>query len=108
MSIDACNGLKRQAIEPVENSDPQEVRSIFSATTEILDAELWPEHLALTAEAATGTLVVFDGYARRFSGLDNSDTSRHACTLHVIDQSCHCPADNWLQRNPDLPLRGFF
>ena len=34
-----------------------------------------------------------------------SPKSRHAYTLHVIDQACHYPADNWLQR-PDLELRG--
>lgn len=28
-------------------------------------------------------------------------------TLHVIDQRCHYPASNWLQRGPELPLRGF-
>ena len=31
----------------------------------------------------------------------------HAYTLHVIDQRCHYPASNWLQRGPELPLRGF-
>ena len=27
--------------------------------------------------------------------------------LHVIDKLCRYPADNWLQRRPDLELRGF-
>lgn len=31
----------------------------------------------------------------------------HAYTLHVIDRKCHYPADNWLQRSDELPLRGF-
>jgi phytanoyl-CoA hydroxylase len=41
------------------------------------------------------------------SGANHSDRSRHAYTLHVIDQRCHYPANNWLQRGPDMPLRGF-
>jgi len=79
----------------------------FVTKTEVLDAEPWPEHLKLPAEAAAGTLVVFDGRAPHLSGANNSDKSRHAYTLHVIDQSCHYPPDNWLQRDADLPLRGF-
>lgn len=76
-------------------------------TTEILDDEIWPEHLKLPAEAATGTLVIFDGRAPHLSGPNLSAKSRHAYTLHVIDRSCHYPAENWLQRSQDLPLRGF-
>ena len=76
-------------------------------TTEILDPEPWPEHLKLPAEASAGTLVIFDGRAPHMSGPNLSDKSRHAYTLHVIDKACHWPAENWLQRKPDLPLRGF-
>jgi phytanoyl-CoA hydroxylase len=76
-------------------------------TTEVLDPEPWPEHLKLPAEANSGTLVIFHGRAPHMSGPNLSDKSRHAYTLHVIDQTCHWPADNWLQRSPDLPLRGF-
>lgn len=76
-------------------------------TTEILDPEPWPEHLKLPAEARTGTLVIFAGRTPHSSGPNLSAKSRHAYTLHVIDRSCHWPADNWLQRSPDLPLRGF-
>ena len=76
-------------------------------TTEILDPEPWPEHLKLPAEASAGTLVIFDGRSPHMSGPNLSDKSRHAYTLHVIDQTCHWPTNNWLQRRPDLPLRGF-
>jgi phytanoyl-CoA hydroxylase len=76
-------------------------------TTEVLDPEPWPEHLKVPAEASTGTLVLFDGRAPHMSGPNASSISRHAYTLHIIDQACHWPADNWLQRSPDLPLRGF-
>jgi phytanoyl-CoA hydroxylase len=76
-------------------------------TTEVLDPEPWPEHLKLPAEASTGTLVIFDGRAPHMSAPNSSSFSRHAYTLHIIDQVCRWPADNWLQRSPDLPLRGF-
>ncbi len=54
-----------------------------------------------------GTLVIFNGRAPHLSAANRSDKSRHAYTLHVIDQRCHYPAENWLQRSADLPLRGF-
>ncbi len=79
----------------------------FETRTEVLDAEPWPEHLKLPAEAATGTLVVFNGRAPHLSGPNLSEKSRHAYTLHAIDMNCRYPSENWLQRSPDLPLRGF-
>ena len=79
----------------------------FELTTEVLDDTPWPEADRVAAEARTGTLVVFDGRAPHLSGPNLSDRSRHAYTLHAIDQACHYPASNWLQRGPGLPLRGF-
>jgi phytanoyl-CoA hydroxylase len=74
---------------------------------ETLDESPWPEDSTLAAEAAAGTLVIFDGRAPHLSGPNLSGKSRHAYTLHVIDRKCHYPAENWLQRGDDLPLRGF-
>ncbi len=74
---------------------------------ETIDDTPWPEDRKVPAEAPAGTLVIFNGRAPHLSGANLSDTSRHAYTLHVIDQACHYPAENWLQRSPDLPLRGF-
>jgi len=74
---------------------------------ETLDESPWPENLELPAEAPAGTLVIFDGRTPHLSGPNLSDKSRHAYTLHLIDQACHYPAENWLQRSEDLPLRGF-
>ena len=76
-------------------------------TIETLDDTPWPEDTTLAAEAATGTMVMFDGRSPHISKHNASDKSRHAYTLHVIDQNCHYPPDNWLQRGPDMPLRGF-
>jgi len=72
-----------------------------------LDATPWPEGATIPAEAKTGTLVIFDGRAPHLSGPNLSAKSRHAYTLHVIDQRSHYPATNWLQRAADMPLRGF-
>ena len=74
---------------------------------ETVDDTPWPEDRRLPAEAAAGTLVIFDGRMPHLSGPNHSDKSRHAYTLHIIDQRCHYPANNWLQRSPDMPLRGF-
>jgi phytanoyl-CoA hydroxylase len=79
----------------------------FKLTTEVLDASPWPVADAVPAEAKAGTLVVFNGRAPHMSMPNTSATSRHAYTLHVIDQACLYPADNWLQRGQDMPLRGF-
>lgn len=75
--------------------------------TETLDDTPWPVEQLVPVEAEAGTLVVFDGRAPHLSEANRSANSRHAYTLHVIDRACHYPADNWLQRGPDLPLRGF-
>ena len=79
----------------------------YRLVTDVLDDTPWPEHLGLPAEARAGTLALFDGRAPHMSAQNLSDTSRHAYTLHVIDRTCRYPQDNWLQRRPDLPLRGF-
>ena len=75
--------------------------------TATLDDSPWAEEHKVAAEAATGTLVVFDGRAPHLSAANRSARSRHAYTLHVIDRTCHYPDENWLQRGADLPLRGF-
>ncbi len=74
---------------------------------ETIDDTPWPVDGRVPAEATAGTLVIFDGRMPHMSGPNRSDRSRHAYTLHVIDKTCHYPADNWLQRSDDLPLRGF-
>ena len=74
---------------------------------ETLDDTPFPEGTEVPAEARAGTLVIFDGRAPHLSGPNRSARSRHAYTLHLIDRACDYPAENWLQRGPDLPLRGF-
>ncbi|MBT8080012.1 MAG: phytanoyl-CoA dioxygenase family protein [Gammaproteobacteria bacterium] len=76
-------------------------------TTELVDDRPWPDEGKVAAEAAVGTLVIFSGRAPHYSGPNLSAHSRHAYTLHVIDKTCRYPENNWLQRSPDMPLRGF-
>ena len=56
---------------------------------------------------AAGTLVVFHGLLPHGSAANRSPRSRMACTLHVPDGTAAYAADNWLQRSPALPVRGF-
>jgi len=74
---------------------------------ETMDDTPWPEERRVPAEARAGTLVIFDGRMPHLSGPNRSARSRHAYTLHVIERRAHYPANNWLQRGPDMPLRGF-
>ena len=57
--------------------------------------------------AAKGTLILLHGLLPHRSGANRSARSRHAYTLHAIDANAHYPADNWLARGEDMPLRGF-
>jgi phytanoyl-CoA hydroxylase len=54
-----------------------------------------------------GALVLLHGRLPHRSGPNLSDRSRHAYALHLIDGSSHYSQDNWLQRAPEMPLRGF-
>lgn len=75
--------------------------------TETLDPTPWPEHERVAVPARKGSLVIFSGRTPHLSGPNLSADSRHAYTLHVIDKGCRYPAENWLQRSPEMPLRGF-
>ena len=57
--------------------------------------------------APKGTCIVLHGLLPHYSAANRSPHSRQAYTLHVIDAAATYRADNWLQRGPDLPLRGF-
>jgi phytanoyl-CoA hydroxylase len=74
----------------------------------VFDPTPWPPEAALVPlEVAAGTLIVLDGLLPHMSRANRSPRSRHAYTLHVADAAARYPADNWLQRAPDLPFRGF-
>jgi phytanoyl-CoA hydroxylase len=70
------------------------------------DRELSLEGM-IPLEAPRGTCIVLHGLLPHYSGPNRSARSRQAYTLHVIDARADYRSDNWLQRGPELPLRGF-
>ncbi len=76
-------------------------------TMDLLDPTPWPTDELVPVEAEKGTLIVLHGTLPHWSAPNTSERSRHAYTLHLIDGTADYPDDNWLQRGPDMPLRGF-
>tara|TARA_B100000579_G_scaffold138854_1_gene112871 strand:+ start:5069 stop:5899 length:831 start_codon:yes stop_codon:yes gene_type:complete len=72
-----------------------------------LDNTDFPTEEKIPLEASKGTLVVLHGLLPHWSSANHSESSRHAFTLHMIEASAHYREDNWLQRAPDMPLKGF-
>lgn len=96
---------------PGEHKGPLRKRNHRDANgrlvTETLDDTPFPMERLVPAPARKGTLVVFDGRTPHLSAANRSSKSRHAYTLHVVDRRCRYPAENWLQRETDVPFRGF-
>jgi phytanoyl-CoA hydroxylase len=74
---------------------------------EVLDDTPYPSEGLVPLEAARGTLVLLHGLLPHWSAPNRSARSRHAFTLHAVERGARYPADNWLRRSPELPLRGF-
>ncbi len=74
---------------------------------DVLDASEWPSEKLVPLEVKRGALVVLHGLLPHLSKVNRSPRSRHAYTLHVMEAGCFYPADNWLQRSPSMPPRGF-
>ena len=72
-----------------------------------LDPTPLPSEGLVPLEARAGILIVLHGLLPHRSAPNRSERSRHAYTLHVIDGRARYSADNWLQRAPEMPLRGF-
>jgi phytanoyl-CoA hydroxylase len=83
------------------------VRHGMRTETVILDPMPLPTSGLVPLEVEAGTLVVLHGLLPHWSAPNRSERSRHAYTLHVIDGRAQYSADNWLQRAPEMPLRGF-
>jgi len=74
---------------------------------ETFDTSPWAEEELIPLEVRKGSLIVLNGLLPHRSLENHSSKSRHAYTLHIISSNSHYPADNWLQRSKDMPLRGF-
>ena len=91
----------------------QPVRSRFirepdgSVRNDVLDDTPWDPERFVPLEVPKGTLVLLHGALPHGSAPNRSPHSRHAYSLHIIDGANPYPSMNWLQRRPDLALRGF-
>jgi phytanoyl-CoA hydroxylase len=74
---------------------------------ETMDSTPWQLDQLMPLEVRCGSLIVLHGLLPHMSYANRSPRSRQAYTLHVLDGNSNYPADNWLQRRPELPLRGF-
>jgi phytanoyl-CoA hydroxylase len=74
---------------------------------EVFDSSPWPQENLVPLEVSKGSLIVLNGLLPHKSLANRSSKSRHAYTLHVISADSSYPETNWLQRSPQLPLRGF-
>jgi phytanoyl-CoA hydroxylase len=74
---------------------------------DVFDSSPWPEEKLIPLEVSKGSLIILNGLLPHKSLANRSSRSRHAYTLHVISADSSYPETNWLQRSPDLPLRGF-
>jgi phytanoyl-CoA hydroxylase len=74
---------------------------------ESYDESPWPTDGLVPLEVKKGALVLLHGLLPHLSRINRSPRSRQAYTLHLIDGRSRYPADNWLRRAPDMPLRGF-
>ena len=74
---------------------------------EVLDDSAWETSKLVPLEAKTGTMVVLHGLLPHMSYANRSSRTRHAYTLHLIDKTENYSELNWLQRPPEMSLRGF-
>jgi phytanoyl-CoA hydroxylase len=74
---------------------------------ETFDESPWPTDQLVPLEVRKGALIVLHGLLPHMSLVNRSPRSRHAYTLHLIESDCRYPADNWLQRAPEMPAWGF-
>jgi len=83
------------------------VRSLEGMKFETYNTEPWPEDQLAPLEVSKGSLILLHGLLPHRSFENRSARSRHAYTLHLISADANYPANNWLQRSPTMPLRGF-
>ena len=74
---------------------------------DVFDSSPFPEDQLVPLEVEKGSLILLNGLLPHKSLANRSEKSRHAYTLHAISEESRYPEDNWLQRSPEMPLRGF-
>ncbi len=106
---DAHQGNGCLWVQPRGHKSP--LREVFEVDTQrqagalkTLDNTPWPEpDQAVAVEVPAGSIVVFSDHLPHYSSHNYSDTSRHAFTLHVVEQAARWSDKNWLQR-PNLGI----
>jgi phytanoyl-CoA hydroxylase len=96
--------------EPGGHRRPLQARYVREGGTArmiTLDPAPLPTEGLVPLACGKGALILLHGRLPHRSGPNLSDRSRHAYALHLIDGSSRYSPDNWLQRAPDMPLRGF-
>jgi phytanoyl-CoA hydroxylase len=74
---------------------------------QVFDDRPWDLDAMVPLEISAGSAIVLHSRLPHRSDRNRSPVSRHAYTLHCIDAASRYPDDNWLQRPPGFPLRGF-
>ncbi|MDJ0980716.1 MAG: phytanoyl-CoA dioxygenase family protein [Kiloniellales bacterium] len=98
----ALPGGQKLGLKSVYRRDPE-----AGMVMEVLDETPFDLTGGSALEVPQGTMIVLHGLLPHWSAPNRSPRSRHAYTLHVIDGGARYLDDNWLQRPPELPLRGF-
>ena len=95
----------------IKGGHKEPLRKIFKRDKNILKMEVidsTPFNIIDTPlEVKKGTLILLHGRLPHYSKENTSNKSRHAYTLHVIDGNSDYPNFNWLQRNKNIPFKGF-
>ena len=65
----------------------------------IFDHKPWLSSKFIPLEVKKGTLIILDGLLPHGSSENHSKKSRHAYSLHFVDNSKSYPQDNWLQKD---------
>ena len=98
-------------VEPGGHKGPLRERFMLKdgqTTMRVIDKTPWPDQSkAVPLEVKAGTLICFQGRLPHYSAENISDKPRHATTLHVTDGHADYVKENWIQRAPDFPVRGF-
>jgi len=84
------------------------VRSANGATEFLsYNSDGWSNEELIPLEVTKGSLILLHGLLPHRSLENKSPRSRHAYTLHLMSADVVYPSDNWLQRSPSMPLKGF-
>tara|TARA_B100000780_G_scaffold273428_1_gene236996 strand:+ start:536 stop:808 length:273 start_codon:yes stop_codon:yes gene_type:complete len=63
---------------------------------EVLDNAPWPVEPLKMLEVPAGTIIILHGQLPHYSAANTSSRSRQAFSLHLVNEVCDYPHDNWL------------